>query len=126
MKTMADYLLAGLTLSAAVSALAGPPSQFLEPLRREQPARALQPREHVVYVCRQCQPANASPADRASAMPAMDRCREGTKVTCPSCRPHTRVVFQGLPKSPSVVREVTYTNERGDSCIFVAQVVRSD
>lgn len=124
MKTTAYSLLAGLALSAAISAIAGPPSQFLETLRRELQARALQPAERVVYFCQQCQPGGLAAAESSASMPAMNRCREGARITCPSCRAHTRVAFQGPPKSPSVVRKVTYTNERGQPCVFVAQVVR--
>ena len=54
---------------------------------------------------------------------AMELCKEGASVMCPSCKEKVRVVVKGPPKNQSIVREVTYVNPKGEECFFVAKVL---
>lgn len=120
MKTKLSILSLVLTLGAALPVLAGPPPLFFETLRREQQFRDLKSSDRIVYVCKECQSVTAQ---TVSAVPAlMDYCKEGSNVTCPSCKQSFRVVMRGQPKHPYPVREVIYTNGKGERCLFIARV----
>ena len=120
MKTKLFLLSLALASGAVPPVFAGPPPLFFETLRREQQFRDLKPADQIVYVCKECQSVTAQ---TVGASPApMDYCKEGSTVTCPSCRKSFRVVMRGQPKHATPVREVIYTNAKGQPCLFIAKV----
>ena len=122
MKTIAKLILvAGLIAGAAVPLTAGPGPQNWETLRSKSQIEALKPGDKIVFVCNQCQ--TVTEKTIASHDEAMELCKEGASVACPSCKEKVRVVTKGPPKNQSIVREVTYVNPKGEECFFVAKVV---
>ncbi len=105
----------------AVSAFAGPGPQYWETLRQKAQFEQLKPGEKVVFVCNQCK--TVSEITIKSPEQAMEFCTEGTTLTCPSCKEKVKVTFRGPPKNPSTQRDISYTNEKGEECAFVAKVV---
>ena len=114
-------LIAGLVLGAAAVAVAGPGPQYWKTLNKESDFKQLKPGDKIVYVCNQCQTVTEKTIE--STAEAMDHCKEGATIMCPSCKVKVKVVTTGAPKNPSTTREVTYVNEKGEPCLFVAEVV---
>ena len=122
MKTFLKLLTrAGLILGTASIVLAGPPSTFFQTLRQEEQFRQLKPGDKVVYVCNQCK--TVTEQTIATAGQAMEQCKEGATVTCPACKAKVKVTVKGPPKNRSMQREVIYTNDQGEECLFVAKVM---
>jgi DNA-directed RNA polymerase subunit RPC12/RpoP len=120
MKTkLASLILAGLTLGAASTAIAGPGPEYWQRMKTAEQFGKLKAGDKVLYVCNQCETVTektiASPAE------AMDHCKEGATIECPSCKTKVRVVTKGPPKNSTLVREVTYVNDKGEACFFVAK-----
>jgi DNA-directed RNA polymerase subunit RPC12/RpoP len=120
MKTIAKLILiAGLIVGAAVPVIAGPGPEYWQRMKTAEEFAKLKAGDKVLYVCNQCQTVTektiASPAE------AMEHCKEGAMLTCPSCKEKVRVVVKGPPKNQSVTREVTYVNDKGEACFFVAK-----
>ena len=111
--------IAGLVLGTAAVAVAGPSPQW-QTLKKESDFKQLKPGDKIVYVCNQCQTVTEKTIE--STAEAMDHCKEGATVMCPSCKTKVRVVMKGPPKNPMPTREVTYVNEKGEPCPFVAKV----
>lgn len=49
--------------------------------------------------------------------------KEGATIECPSCKEKIHVVAKGPPKNQSQARDITYVNDKGEECFFVAKVV---
>jgi len=121
MKTIAKLILvASLITGAAVPVIAGPGPQYWETMSKKSQFEALKPGDKIAYVCNQCQTVTEHTVQ--SAAEAMDYCKEGATVTCPSCKVKVRVVTKGPPKNPMTTREVTYVNEKGEACFFIAKL----
>lgn len=112
-------ILAGLFLGTAVSAVAGRPTYHYETLRAAEQFRQLRPGEKVLYVCSQCQTVTEQTIE--STAQAMDHCKEGATITCPSCRKAYKMVLTGHPKNPGLTQQVKYVNAKGEECLFVAK-----
>ena len=41
---------------------------------------------------------------------------------CPSCNAKVKVVTKGAPKSQTNSQEISYVNEKGEVCFFIAKV----
>lgn len=122
MKTkLASLILAGLTLGAASTAFAGPSPDFWQRMKTAEQFSKLKAGDKVLYVCNQCE--TVTEKTIASQAEAMDHCKEGATLTCPSCKMKVKVVTKGPPKNPLPTREVTYVNEKGETCFFVAKAV---
>lgn len=50
----------------------------------------------------------------------MGYCKEGATVTCPSCKMTTKVVMKRGRNDPASHSVVTYVNDRGKECAFLA------
>jgi hypothetical protein len=50
----------------------------------------------------------------------MGYCKEGSKVTCPSCHLEHKVVMRGRPAARTPRHEVVYVNDKGMECFFIA------
>ena len=121
MKTIAKLILiAGLIAGAAVPVIAGPGPEYWQRMKSAEEFAKLKAGDKVLYVCNQCQTVTektiASPAE------AMEHCKEGATVTCPSCKEKVKVVTKGPPKNPMTTREVTYVNEKGEACFFIVKL----
>lgn len=113
------FLVAGLIAGAAVPVIAGPGPQYWQRMKSAEEFAKLKAGDKVLYVCNQCQTVTektiASPAE------AMEHCKENATVSCPSCKTKVRVVVKGPPKNQTIAREVTFVNEKGEECFFVAR-----
>lgn len=114
-------LLAGLALGTAAIAFAEPPGPAYETLHQTQQFQQLKAGDRIVYVCNQCK--NVTEQTIGSAAQAMEYCKEVGTVTCPFCKAKVRIVSKGPPKNPMIQREVIYTNDKGEECVFIAKVI---
>lgn len=117
-------LFATVALSALASfAYAGSGPQSFETLHTESHFKQLKAGDQVLYVCNQCQ--TVTPQTMKSTAQAMEHCKEGAAITCPSCKAKLKVRL--IPKQnrndPTKVTEVYYTNEKGEKCFFVAKAL---
>lgn len=117
---LVSLILAGLTLGAASTALAGPGPEYWQRMKTADQFGKLKTGDKVLYVCNQCE----TVAEKTIASPeeAMDHCKEGATLTCPSCKKQVKVTYKGGRNDPPVTREIIYTNEKGEPCFFVAKV----
>ena len=112
--------LTALAIGSASLSFAGPGPQHWQTLRTEAQFKALKPGDKVAYVCNQCQTISEVTID--SSKQAMEHCAEGGSVSCPMCKKKVKVTTKGPPKNPSIERQVSYVNEKGEECMFVAKV----
>ncbi len=101
-------------------AYAGPGPQYWQTLRKPDEFKQLKASDKIAYVCNQCQ--TVSEVTVVSPAQAMEHCKEGATLTCPACKEKVKVVTKGPPKNPSIERQVTYVNAKGEECMFVAKV----
>lgn len=114
-------ILAAAALGVLASfAYAGPHPQYWQTLRKPEEFKQLKAGDKIAYVCNQCQTVSDVTVD--SPAQAMEHCKEGAEVTCPMCKKKVKVVTKGPPKNPSIERQVTYVNEKGEECMFIAKV----
>ncbi|MFZ5494294.1 MAG: hypothetical protein ACOZE5_03025 [Verrucomicrobiota bacterium] len=111
--------LAGLSLGAALTAWAGPGPDYWQRVRTAEEFKQLKKGDKVLYVCNQCE--TVTEKIIASETDAMDHCKEGATLTCPSCKKQVKVTYKGGRNDPPVTREIIYTNEKGEPCFFVAK-----
>jgi hypothetical protein len=121
MKTpLRSLALAGIAcLLLTASAFAGQTSTLWQTMRKPEDFSKLKKGDKIAYVCNQCQ--TVSEVTVASPEDAMEHCKEGATLTCPSCKAKVRVVFKGPPKNQTMERQVTYVNEKGEECMFIAK-----
>jgi DNA-directed RNA polymerase subunit RPC12/RpoP len=119
MKTKLTVLLLAGLLTGVTTVLAGPPTGTWQTLSKPSQFEKLKAGDKIAYVCNQCQ--TVTEVTVQSSAEAMEHCKEGATVTCPSCKAKVRVVIKGPPKNPMPVREVTYVNEKGEPCLFIAK-----
>jgi DNA-directed RNA polymerase subunit RPC12/RpoP len=121
MKTKLTVLLLAGLLTGVTTVIAGPPTGTWQTLNKPAQFEKLKAGDKIVYACNQCQ--TVTEVTIQSTAEAMEHCKEGATVTCPSCKAKVKVVVKGPPKNPALVREVTYVNEKGEPCLFIAKVV---
>lgn len=121
MKTKLTVLLLAGLLTGLTTVIAGPPTGTWQTLNKPAQFEKLKAGDKIVYACNQCQ--TVTEVTIQSTAEAMEHCKEGATVTCPSCKAKVKVVVKGPPKNPALVREVTYVNEKGEPCLFIAKVV---
>lgn len=115
-------LLATAAIGAFASfAYAGPGPQTWDTLRSESQFKGLKAGETVAYVCNECKTVSEIAID--SPAKAMELCKEHSSVTCPSCKKVSKVVMKRQRSDPATHNVVTYTNEKGEECAFMAVVV---
>src|SRR5665647_1691866 len=73
-------------------AYAGPSPQYFETLRHQSQFNQLKPGDKLVFVCNECKTVSEIPI--VSTEQAMALCKEGTIVTCPSCKMKTKVTMK--------------------------------
>jgi DNA-directed RNA polymerase subunit RPC12/RpoP len=104
----------------ASSAFAGPGPQFWQNLHDQQQFKTLKTGDKIAYVCNQCKTVSVVTVD--SPEKAMELCKEGASVACPSCKMETKVVLKRQRNDPPNHTEVSYVNEKGEECMFIAKV----
>ncbi len=98
-------------------AIAGPGPQSWQTLRSETQFKQLKSEDKVVYVCSQCKTVSEiTPAQ------AMDHCKEGATLTCPSCKTKVKVTLKRQRNDPPTKSEIVYVNDKGEECAFIAVV----
>ena len=101
-------------------ASAGPGPQYWNTLRHESDFKALKPGDKVAFVCNECK--TVSEMTIKSPEDAMELCKEGATVMCPSCKMKTKVAMKTQRNDPPTKSVVTYVNDKGEECAFVAKV----
>lgn len=96
--------------------------------------------DRILYLCRQCDSRREVMLD--SVADAAERFKEGAVIICPGCKDKMRVaigsrtdvrfvnetgggfmyVAKAPPKNQSLVREITYVNDKGEECFFIAKL----
>ncbi len=112
-------LLALLIGGSALTAFAGFDSTYAQRIRTAEEYSKLKAGDKVLYVCNQCQ--TVTEKTIKSTAEAMDLCKEGATIMCPSCKTKVKVVMKGAPKNQTATREVTFVNEKGEACFFIAK-----
>ena len=117
-------MLATATLGLLASfAYAGPSPQYFETLRHQSQFNQLKPGDMVAYVCNECKTVSEIPIE--STEQAMALCKEGATVTCPVCKIKAKVRLKSQSPENPTGTVVTYVNDKGEECAFVAKVAES-
>lgn len=109
-----------LSLGLSSSLRAGPGPQYWESLRHRAQFEKLKTGDKIAYVCNECK--TISEITVESHDHAMELCKEGANVTCPSCKTKTKVIVKRQRNDPPVREEIAYVNDEGEECAFVAKV----
>lgn len=113
------FILTAATLGLfTLSAYAGPGPQHWQTLGSASDFKELKTGDKVAVVCNMCK--TVSEVAIESEDQAMKMCKEGATMTCPSCKMTAKVTMKRQRNdSPT---QVTYVNEKGEDCMFVAKV----
>lgn len=103
----------------ASSAHAGPGLQYWKSLGKETQFKQLKPGEQVVYVCTECK--SLSDINIKSQEHAMELCKVGSNVICPSCKMKIKIVKKVQRNDPPTRTDVVYVNKDGVECGFFAK-----
>lgn len=102
---------------------AGPGPQYWTTLRHQSEFVQLQTGDNVAFVCKGCQTISEftiTGPDQAAALS-----KEGAAVSCPACKAVTKVVLKRQRNDPPAQTIVTYVNDQGVECAFLAKVPAS-
>lgn len=80
---------------------------------------ALKPGDTVAQVCKVCD--SVSLVEIETKAQAMEYCKDGAVLNCPSCKKKATVTVRG-PRPENTRRTVTYVDEHGEACMFLAKV----
>ncbi len=107
-------------LASLASADLGP--QKFQTLRSSEQFRQLKPGDKIAYVCNQCKTVSEKTVE--SSAQAMEHCKEGATLTCPSCKAKMKISYKAKQGRNDAVKvtEVVYTNDKGEECLFMAKV----
>lgn len=121
MKTKSIRLLVAATALSVFASLvhAGPGFQYWQTLHNQAQFKDLKAGDKIVYVCNECK--TVTEATVESPEKAMDLCKQGAKVSCPKCKMEAKVVARQKPGDPPTHTEITYENEKGEQCMFIAK-----
>lgn len=123
-KTIGAASLFALALGVAPTTWAGPGPQQWQTLRGQQQFKQLKAGDKVAYVCTQCK--SVSEQVVKSSEHAMELCKEGATVICPSCTKKAKIIMKRQRNDPPTHSVVVYVNEKGEECAFVAKVVGNE
>ncbi len=118
-KLVRSFLAVAVLGVIASLAYAGPGPQYWQTLRKPDDFKKLKAGEKVAFVCNQCK--TVSEVTVASPAHAMEQCKEGATVTCPSCNAKTKVVVKRQRNDPPTREELVYVNDKGEECAFFAK-----
>ena len=123
MKCSKLLLVAGLICGTALATLAAPASKrpAVSPaLRTTAEFSQLNPGDRIAYVCKECDSVSTNTVESKES--AMLLCKEGNTVSCPACNKSYGIVRRG-PAGKAIPRtEVSYVNEQGVDCMFIAKL----
>jgi hypothetical protein len=126
MKTISTVstIIRTLTATVAFGALAtlanaGPGLQYWKSLGKESQFKELKPGQSVTYVCMECK--TLTDVEIKDQDQAMSYCKEGSTVTCPSCKMQKKVVRKTERNQAGSFTVVTYVNKDGKECAFFAK-----
>ena len=117
------FSFAGLLLGFGLVGIGAPASKQPHPattLRTTGEFAQLQPGDRIAYVCKQCDSVHLQAIENKEQ--AMALCKEGETVSCPSCRKKYKTTFRGPRSKAGRPGEVSYVNEKGEECMFVAKL----
>jgi hypothetical protein len=116
------FTFAGLLLGVASIAFAGPPPGFVtyRSLTKPEQFQQLKPGDKIAYVCKECNSVSVQTIDNQEQ--AMELCKEGSKVTCPSCNKVYRVIKAGPISKGGQTGELKYVNDEGEECLFIVKL----
>lgn len=97
---------------------ASPQSQ--ERLTSEAQFKQLHAGDKIAFVCNECK--TTTEMTIKSPDQAMEFCKEGATVMCPSCKKTSKVVMKRQRNDAPTRTEVTYVNDQGEECGFFAKV----
>jgi hypothetical protein len=123
-KTIGAGSLLALALGFAPNMWAGPGPQQWQTLRGQEQFKRIKAGEKVAYVCNQCKTVSERVVN--SSEHAMELCKEGATVMCPSCTKKTKIVMKRQRNDPPTHSEVVYVNEKGEECAFVAKIAENN
>ncbi len=104
----------------ATIANAEPDAQYRNSLGTESQFKQLKAREPIVYVCNQCK--TVSEVKIETQEHAMELCKEGSMIKCPSCKAKVKIVRKTKRKDPATHTKVIYVNEKGEECGFFTRI----
>ena len=107
----------GLTATAVQ---AGPGLQHWKTLGSVSQFKALPAGSTVAFACNTCK--TISEMEIKSMEAAMDLCKEGGHVTCPSCKQVAKIVLKQSRNEAPTHSEISYVNDKGEACAFIAHV----
>jgi len=81
--------------------------------------QALKSGDTVAQVCKMCD--SVSMVEIKSTDQAMAYCQDGAIIGCPVCKSKAKVTVRG-PRPENPRRSVTYVDEHGAACMFMAKV----
>ncbi len=116
---LASSALFVLAIGLASTLHAGPGPQYWESLRRPEQFEQLKTGDKIVYVCKECK--TASEITVGSHDQAMELCKEGADIACPSCKMQTKVTLKRTRNDPPSRSEIVMVNEKGKECAFFAK-----
>ena len=104
----------------ATFAYAGSASpQYQEHLTSEAQFKQLHAGDKIAFVCNECK--TTSEITIKSAEHAMELCKDGASVMCPSCKMQSKVVRKEKRNDAPTHTEVTMVNDKGEECAFYAK-----
>ena len=113
-------LLAAAAGMLASIAYAGPGPQYWDTMRHDTQFKQLKTGDKVAFVCNECK--TVSEITIKSPEHAMEICKEGATVVCPSCSMKTKVTMKAARNNPATEKTVTYVNDKGEECAFMAKM----
>ncbi|HUG12638.1 MAG TPA: hypothetical protein VMM36_16600 [Opitutaceae bacterium] len=117
------FITSALVLGATALAFGAPRSKTYSSLRNADQFASLKTGDTVLFVCNECTTVTEQTIE--SADQAMMLCKEGSMVTCPSCKLEHKIVMRGRPAAKTPRHEVVYVNDKGEECFFIAKAVET-
>ncbi len=123
MKSLKYLLTTVLVFGTVLSALALPPSKRTAPakaLRSTEEFAQVNPGEKLALVCKQCNTVTIQTITTKEE--AMELCKVGVEITCPSCNKTFKIVRHGPSGKGGTHVETRIVNDKGDECMFVTKL----
>lgn len=102
-------------------ALAGPGAGYWKTLGKESDFSQMKEGSKAVYVCTHCNTLTEIPVK--SKEHAMEMCKDGASMSCNSCKKVSKVVRKRGRSDAPTHTEVSYVDENGKECGFMAAAI---
>ncbi len=123
MKSIRILIVSALLISSAAVGIAAPASKatYTASARRtEADFKDIKPGDRIALVCKECESITVQTVDSTKA--AMELCKEGATVVCPSCQATAKVTRRGPRSKATPQSEIRYQNAKGEDCMFVVKL----